>query len=130
MEIADVYVVNKCDREGADRLCREIESMLEMQSQEARDEKPVLKAEAIYGKGIDKLVTVIEEYFSKTPQEKLKRRRVKMAEYKILAILEGKMRQRLLSDGSLFKKLSEDVAEGTITAHMAARLILNKALEG
>ncbi|MCX7703345.1 MAG: methylmalonyl Co-A mutase-associated GTPase MeaB [Planctomycetota bacterium] len=129
MEIADIYVVNKSDREGADKLQREIEAMLEIQDEE-KEKKVVLRTEAIYGKGVDELVDAVKEYFAKASAERLRSRRVRMAEYKILAILEGQMRQRMLSDGSLFKSLSEKVAEGEITAHSAARRILDKALEG
>ncbi len=53
MEIADIFVVNKADREGADRTVASIETMLSLQSYDAQAWRPpIIKTEAISGKGI------------------------------------------------------------------------------
>jgi len=59
MEIGNIFVVNKSDREGADRAFREIVSMLDMMSWEGRFRPPVLKVQAHSGVGIDELVDKI-----------------------------------------------------------------------
>ncbi len=57
MEIADIFVVNKADREGADRLAAEIESMLSLRPSVAGEWRPpVIKTEATKGTGIPDLV--------------------------------------------------------------------------
>lgn len=54
MEIADIFVVNKADREGAGRIFGELQAMAEMAAGGAKI--PVLKVEAARNKGVDELV--------------------------------------------------------------------------
>lgn len=56
MEIGNIFVVNKADREGADRTYREILGMLDMVGWEGRFRPPIVMVEAHIGKGIDELV--------------------------------------------------------------------------
>jgi LAO/AO transport system kinase len=57
LEIGDLFVVNKADREGADRTVRELATMLEMHPAVGDGWMPkVLKAEAQRGKGIDEII--------------------------------------------------------------------------
>lgn len=63
LEIADVFVVNKADREGADRTSRELSMMLEMGTRKDGEWLPkVMKTEASRGVGIDDLVTELDEH--------------------------------------------------------------------
>jgi LAO/AO transport system kinase len=56
IEIGDLFVINKCDREGADKLERELRMVLDM-SRKRRDawEPQIFKTEAVLGKGIVEL---------------------------------------------------------------------------
>lgn len=54
MEIADIFVVNKADREGAARIFGELQAMAEMATGKAKI--PVLKVEAVRNKGVEELV--------------------------------------------------------------------------
>lgn len=56
MEIADVYVVNKADRPGADGLAREIQTS---QQDGGREARPVLKSVASEDKGVDEIAKLI-----------------------------------------------------------------------
>src|SRR5215831_5466122 len=57
MEIADIFVVNKADREGADRTVASIEAMLSLESfGDGRWRPPIVKTEATTGKGVPELV--------------------------------------------------------------------------
>lgn len=63
LEIADVFVVNKADRDGADRTARELAVMLEMGNRREGEWLPkVMKTEASRGVGIDELVTEVETH--------------------------------------------------------------------
>jgi LAO/AO transport system kinase len=55
MEIADIFVINKADRDGADRLILEIEQALEYSGKKLSWKPPVLKAIANIGQGIDQV---------------------------------------------------------------------------
>jgi LAO/AO transport system kinase len=63
MEIGDIFVVNKSDREGADRLTAEIETMLEMRPVHDAWRPTVIQTTADQGKGLDFLLTQIEDHF-------------------------------------------------------------------
>lgn len=61
MEIADVFVVNKADRDGVERVVAEIESMLSMAS--AQGLRPeIVKTVATRDQGIDELLRAVEEF--------------------------------------------------------------------
>jgi LAO/AO transport system kinase len=62
MEIADIFVVNKADRENADKAVIDIQSNLQLNSKHAIWRPPVLKTAAITGEGIRELVDKIEEH--------------------------------------------------------------------
>jgi LAO/AO transport system kinase len=60
LEIGDIFVVNKADRDGADRTARELSTMLEMRHGAAGSWNPqVMKTEAQRGVGIDELTSEI-----------------------------------------------------------------------
>jgi LAO/AO transport system kinase len=61
MEIADVFVVNKADREGADEVVADISMMLELSSEADGKKPPVMKTSALNGDGIECLVDTILE---------------------------------------------------------------------
>ncbi len=61
MEIADVFVVNKADREGVDRVTAEIQSMLSMASHDARRPE-IVKTVAQSGEGTAELVRAIDAF--------------------------------------------------------------------
>ncbi|MFO8055828.1 MAG: methylmalonyl Co-A mutase-associated GTPase MeaB [bacterium] len=62
MEIGDLFVINKADRDGADQLSVEVRSMLEMHHRGDEWEVPVLMAEARNNVGIKELTDKVEEH--------------------------------------------------------------------
>ena len=63
MEIADIFVVNKADREGADRAVSEIEAVLMLHAYGAAEWRPpVLKTEASRGTGVTALLDAVEMF--------------------------------------------------------------------
>jgi len=62
LEIADILVVNKADRQGSDRLMTELKFALELREQESNWHYPILQTVAVEHKGIKALVAAIEEH--------------------------------------------------------------------
>jgi LAO/AO transport system kinase len=62
MEIADLFCVNKSDRDGADRLVMEVETMVEMKTRTDDWVPPVIKTVATSGIGVPGLVDKLEEH--------------------------------------------------------------------
>jgi LAO/AO transport system kinase len=61
MEIADIFVINKADREGADRVEREIRAMQSLAGERTARTTPIVKTVATTGTGLDELLGAIEE---------------------------------------------------------------------
>ena len=73
LEIGDIFVINKCEREGAERMEREIMMMLELGAQREDGWVPkIVKTEAIKGKGIKELLEAIDAHrnFQEAPDRK------------------------------------------------------------
>jgi LAO/AO transport system kinase len=64
MEIADVFVVNKADREGVDRVVAEIESMLSLATHDS-DRPEIVKTVATDDRGIDEVLAAVEAFRSR-----------------------------------------------------------------
>jgi LAO/AO transport system kinase len=62
MEIADVLVVNKADRPGADQAVRDLTQMLTLGSPRLDWRTPVIKTSAMEGKGIEELIEAIKKH--------------------------------------------------------------------
>jgi len=62
MEIADIFVINKSDREGAERVEREIRALQALAARNDHWTPPIVKTVASEGIGIEELVTAIAEY--------------------------------------------------------------------
>ena len=89
IEIGDLFVINKCDREGADKMERDLRMVLEMgRKREDGWEPPIFKTEAILGKGIFELVYGIYRHKQVLEQthalEKKLRERIKATFLEIL----------------------------------------------
>ncbi len=61
MEIADIFVINKADREGADRVEKEIRAMQSIAGKGDSREAAIVKTVATTGDGIDDLLDALEE---------------------------------------------------------------------
>jgi len=62
MEIADIFVVNKADRENANKTVMDIQSILQLNNKESGWKVPVLKTVALTGEGVPELVDKLEEH--------------------------------------------------------------------
>jgi len=63
LEVADCFVVNKADREGADKVVRELSVMLEMRGFNAEEwVPPIVKMIALQGEGIDPLLDAVSSH--------------------------------------------------------------------
>ena len=93
MEIADIFVVNKADREGADRTVNSIEAMLSLHAfADGEWRPPIMKTEATTGRGVPELMAMIETFRAHTAATQGSRRRAR-AEWRLRELLG----QRFLS---------------------------------
>jgi LAO/AO transport system kinase len=71
MEIADIFVINKCDREGAERVEREIRAMQSLAVRSDNWTPPIVKTVASDGTGIFELAAAIGQYEAYLKKENL-----------------------------------------------------------
>jgi LAO/AO transport system kinase len=126
MEIADVFVVNKADREGADRTVAEIESLLGLHSYAEGEWRPtIVRTEATTGKGIDELVDAIAQ-FRKQAATVESRRRAR-ADTQLRAILAARLMRQVETrmPAAAMGKLIDRIAARTIDPYTAADEVLS-----
>ena len=125
LEIADILVVNKADRAGADETAQQLKGAVSIRSTSALDVS-VLKVSALHGDGVMDLTDAIEaryEAAGKLPSADLRRRR---ARYLIVEAAVALVRRRaaMLESQSRFDKISQDFLTGNLSLQDAARAIL------
>jgi len=104
MEIADVFVINKSDREGAERVEREIRAMQTIAPRRDQWSPPVVKTIATTGHGVPELAKAIDDYFVFLQREGLARHkkeenwRGRLVEMLRDALLERALRGEVGSD--------------------------------
>lgn len=130
LEIGDLYVVNKADREGADTVRRELRTMLSHSERpEPSWRRPVLKAVARTGEGMEKVVRSLDEHRAWLEQSgELDARRAARAVREIEAIALEFLRRRWGSVGEqgLVASLAADVVAGRTDPHTAAARLLEE----
>ncbi len=64
LEVGDIFVINKADREGADRTINDIRLMIEMDEKRYKDgwKPPILTAQAVFDKGVKEILGEIENH--------------------------------------------------------------------
>jgi LAO/AO transport system kinase len=128
MEIADVFVVNKADRNGTRQSVQELRQMLELS--EAPWKPEIVETVATKGTGIDELWTAIEKHRAyQEEQGLLQVRRRRRVQREIKEIVAARYRSRVEHDeGALLDELTDDVAERRLDPYSAAdRLIARLA---
>jgi LAO/AO transport system kinase len=131
MEIADIFVVNKADREGADRTAASIETMLSLETwPEEAWRPPVLRTVATTGTGVPELVATIAQYRARTGDALAGRRRARSA-WRLRELLGQRFLEAV--EGSVlaageFDRLLNQVAAREIDPYAAAEAVMARAL--
>ncbi len=131
MEIADIYVVNKADRDGADRMVTAIESNLALQAfGDGQWRPPIVRTEATSGAGVAELWTAIRAFRAHTAGTRQNRLAARQ-EYRLRELLA----QRFLAHIELhvlvpgeFDALVARVAAREVDPYSAANAIMARAL--
>ncbi|MCU1270009.1 MAG: transport system ATPase [Acidobacteriaceae bacterium] len=114
MEIADIFVINKVDHEGAERVEREIRAMQSLAMRPDNWTPPIVKTMATDGRGIKELADSIASYESHQQNQGLvSQRRIQNWEARLLEMLRDTLLQRAhaaMPNGEL-SRLAAEVAE-------------------
>jgi LAO/AO transport system kinase len=124
MEIGDVFVINKADREGVLRTEKELEALLSLAHRPDGWSPPIVKAVATENRGVEELASAVEAYreFQKGSGESLARR-AQVARWRILEILRERLLARALGAegaGEQLDALALEVADKRRDPYSAA----------
>jgi LAO/AO transport system kinase len=124
LEIADVFVVNKADRDGADQTVRDLRYMLSLAERDTgRWKPPIVKTVAAKGEGADDVIDALDKHaaWAEGSGERDRRRQARAAD-EIEALAVGVLRNRMgdLRGGNALGRLAERVVAGEIDPYVAA----------
>jgi LAO/AO transport system kinase len=130
MEIADIFVINKSDREGAERVEREIRAMQSLAMRDDRWSPPIVKTVASEGKGIEELAAAIANYEAYLKKENLVlKRNIQNWQERLVEMLRDAMLERAraqLGDGRA-EQYAADVAQHKRDPYTLVEEIVRKA---
>ncbi|HWH31320.1 MAG TPA: methylmalonyl Co-A mutase-associated GTPase MeaB [Egibacteraceae bacterium] len=121
LEVADVFCVNKADRDGADRTARELRDMQQLGHGDWI--APIRKTVASSGEGIAELADAVQEHFAWLQDEgRRQRRRLDRARLQVREIALQTVRRRFheVEGGDLVDELSRRVAAREMDPYTAA----------
>jgi len=125
LEIADVFVVNKADRDGADQAARDLRHMLSLGERRGPDDwqPPIVKTVAARGEGVDDLMAALDKHraWLESSGRLDAKRRVRAAD-EIESIAVTSLRERIgdLRGGTLLDELAGRVVSGELDPYSAA----------
>ncbi len=121
MEIADIFVINKSDRNGVDRLL----TILNHFNTISEKDIPVFKTVATTGEGVDNLINYILYVLNEEKRLNIKERRQERLRYRILRIINNKVINMVKNDNSdVLEKEVESVLSKEKTPYQAAKSIM------
>ncbi|QWF82723.1 methylmalonyl Co-A mutase-associated GTPase MeaB [Amycolatopsis sp. CA-230715] len=131
LEIADVFVVNKADRPGADATVRELKQMMAMARREIRGpswRQPVVRTVASENDGVEDVVAALEQHHDwLRAYGELDRRRAARAAGEVEAIAMRQLRAELeeLRDGDRLAQLARRVVDRELDPYAAADAVID-----
>ena len=127
LEVGDVYVVNKSDRDGAHQVVRDLRSVLSLGAVEGSWRPPIVSTVAQTGEGVDKLMAAIDQHWRALAESgELVSRRTRRARDEIEAIALNSLRDRFgdLHGNDALDTLAEQVVTGSTDPYAAADTLL------
>jgi LAO/AO transport system kinase len=129
VEVADLFVINKADREGADRAARDLQTTLALR-EGSTDQREILKAVASTGQGVPELVAAIDRHRQGLRGSgQLASRRRRQAEARLRAILLDHLRRQ--AEGTLARlgglhTIADEVASRRLDPYTAVSRLLGQ----
>ncbi len=134
MEIADIFVVNKADRENANKTTIDIQAMLQLSNKKGGWNPPVLKTVALTGEGVPELIEKLEEHRCFLEGNLVCRENLlkTKAEDELLEAIRERISRTLIDElkrEGKFDELLHEILEKKIDPTSAAEKLLKKAIK-
>jgi LAO/AO transport system kinase len=136
LEVGDIFVINKADRDGADKTLSELRQMIDMGQQKFKERKwtpPILKVEAVFDRGVPELLNAIEEHkaylLESGGDQHLLRRTLRIRE-ELAEMVKNRLVQEVLDqliEGGEFEHAVEAILAGEMDPYTASdNLVFSK----
>jgi LAO/AO transport system kinase len=130
LEVGDVFVVNKADRDGAETTVREIRHMISLgdRTEPGLWRPPVLKTVADRGVGAGEVMEGLDKHLAwMRDTGELDRRRLRRATKEVEAIALARLRERMggLRSGQGVEAVAREVVDGTLDPYAAADRVVS-----
>ena len=132
MEIADIFVVNKADRENADKTIIDIQAVLQLDERPKAWNPPILKTVAVTGEGVPQLLDKIEEHRRFLQKELGFKRNWEKAKAELVEAIRDKVTSSIiekLKREKRFEKILQQIINREIDPATAADKLLNQEME-
>jgi len=133
MEIADIFVINKSDHEGAERVEREIRAMQSLDMRKDGWTPPIVKTVASAGTGTAELAAAIADYEAYLQKENLAfKKNVENWQERLIEMLRDAMleKARAQMDGGSVERYAAEVAEHKRDPYTLVEEIVRGAVKG
>ena len=131
MEIGDIFVINKADREGVYSTEKELEALLSLAMREDGWNPPIVKTVATEGVGIADLVSAIDSFVQAQQTSKISgERRRAIARWRIVELLRESLLNKVLESGSsasTLDRMAEEVASRKRDPYSAVEEIIQSS---
>ena len=136
LEVGDIFVINKADREGADKTLNELRQMIDMGQQKFKERKwtpPILKVEAVFDRGVTELLDAIEKhktYLTESEGDQYLLRRTLRIREELAEMVKNRLVQEVLDqlvEGGEFEHAVEAILAGKMDPYTASdNLVFSK----
>lgn len=134
MEIGDIFVINKCDRPGVEKMERAVLAMLSLAHRPEGWQPPIVKTVATEGEGIDELTETIEKawsFFESSAQKTAKKQEA--ARQRLITLLQERLVNtvihKVFSDGELEKVIGQIASRDQDPYTIVDEIIRNSELK-
>ncbi len=129
MEIADIFCLNKADRDGSNRVISELNMILDIKRNKGQRELPVIATQAVNNIGIDQLLEKIDsECAAIKTGDNFRKHRIKKIRYDLMKTFEYRFRKRLadeLLEPKAMESYIEKIFAGNSNPYDLAREIID-----
>lgn len=130
LEIGDIFVVNKGDREGTDQIVKELESVSEYKSTGEEWKPPVLVTIATEGQGIEEVVDSLEEHLEYLKRSgNYEKKEEERARGELTRILQDLILRKVVAEDRTkrkFEELLKDILDRKMDPYTAAEKLLEE----
>jgi GTPase len=133
LEVGDIFVINKADREGADKTAGDLGLMLDMNPNKYAQNKwrpPILKTEALFDKGVAEILEEIEHhaaYLQESTGAAPFRRRKEKVRQELVEMVKNRVIQEVfarLAEGGALEEAVDAIANGKMDPYTACDTLL------